>query len=173
LKSIESEIDCTLKMTTEVSFSGRRLYPLTKGLYATVSEWLGEPKVHIRAFVPPVTNTAGQAGEQKQEGQFSNGENSNSSSGSNNGRPTRLVATKRGVCLDEEGFEQLLALQYSIREEVAALKQELGSMASGDEASSGPGSSGAWFPPDWQTRGSGGSPVGLPMKKRRVALDRQ
>lgn len=147
----------------ELSASGTRIYPLTKGLYVSVSTWEDQPKVHIRAYV-----------NLKEEKDVS----------SHNTTPTGFAAaysptenssaplypTKRGVCLDEEGFGKLMAAYHTVMEDVAATKAELKKEAETSSANH--------YSPEmmWNRRracGNEDEKEGPPASKRRVLLDRQ
>ena len=101
----------------EYSASGDRLYPLTKGLYVTVSTWMGQPKIHIRAYV--------NLKKEQSVTQNSGSDNLSTLTEHTENSPRRLYPTKRGVLLDEDGFHKLMALHQSILEEVDTKKRQL------------------------------------------------
>ena len=90
--------------------SGSALYPLTQGLYVGVSEWLGEPRIHIRAFVSPLSRS-GDIGESETRIEDSQ-------------TKTLLVPTKRGICLDEEGFHKLMVVSRHILKDLVSPLQQ-------------------------------------------------
>ena len=87
-----------------LSKSGDTIYPLGRGLFATVTEWNGEPRIHIRAYVEPLSSETAK-------------------------RPrtdvTRLVPTRRGICLNEHAFNELVKLVPTIRGEIDDVKRVL------------------------------------------------
>ena len=87
-----------------LSKSGDTIYPLGRGLFATVTEWNGEPRIHVRAYVEPLSSETAK-------------------------RPrtdvTRLVPTRRGICLNEHAFNELVKLVPTIRGEIDDVKRVL------------------------------------------------
>lgn len=101
----------------ELSASGTRIYPLTKGLYATVSSWDNKPRIHIRAFVDlkEASNNTQVA--------------SNATYSSTDVVQTPLYPTKRGICLDEAGFDKLITLQHTLLTDVETVKLSMADTA--------------------------------------------
>ena len=87
-----------------LSKSGDTIYPLGRGLFATVTEWDGEPRIHVRAYVEPLSSETVK-------------------------RPrtdvTRLVPTRRGMCMNEHAFNELVKLVPTIRDEIDDVKRLL------------------------------------------------
>lgn len=104
-----------------VSACGHRLHPLGKDVYVCVSEWNGEPKIHVRAYVKPYKEPVCEA-----ENAAKTTANETGAQDGNREETTQsLYATKRGICLSEDGLEKLIGAYSAIMADVMAVKSNL------------------------------------------------
>ena len=104
-------------MALEVSPSGSRLYPLSKGLFVNVSSWVGEPRILIHAFEhPPLFSTQNsRALAEVRRAHSPEGLKHNSLEADS----VTLYSNKRGVCSDEEGLEKLMAVCQAVLHDIS------------------------------------------------------